>query len=100
MPPEDQEKGRQELIREAEREKALLHEVMVRAISPIKQQLVEVEGKLKRLKHDLPTGDLCPMCWYGHGVTSPMRDTPEKPAHPLRNRFACRVCGHSEFRSV
>jgi hypothetical protein len=98
--PEHQEKDRRELIREAEREKAVLHEVMARAIAPIHQQLAELEGTLKRLKHDLPTGDLCPMCWYGHGVTSPMRHTPEKPEHPLRTRFACRACGHSEFRRL
>jgi hypothetical protein len=100
MPPEHHEKDRQDQIREAEREKALLHEVMVRAIAPINQQLAEVEARLRRLKHDLPKGDLCPMCWYGHGVTSPMFETPEKPVNPMRNRFACRICGHSEFRGV
>ena len=98
MPPEHHERDRRELIREAEREKTLLHEVMARAVAPIDQQLADVEAKLDRLKHDLPTGDLCPMCWYGHGVTSPMRHTPEKPANSLRERFACRTCGYSEFR--
>ena len=95
---EDAEKDRRELIREAEREKTLLHEAMVRAMAPMQAQLIEVEAKLERLKHDLPAGDICPMCWYGHGVTSRMRETPEKPPNPVRNRFACRACGHFELR--
>jgi hypothetical protein len=97
MPAYD-ERDRRELIREAEREKTLLHDEMARAIAPIDQQLAVVEAKLGRLKHDLPAGDLCPICWYGHGVTSPMRGTPERPVNPMRNRFACRSCGHSELR--
>ncbi|HEY2481869.1 MAG TPA: hypothetical protein VGI30_06705 [Caulobacteraceae bacterium] len=98
--PENAEKDRRELIREAEREKTLLHDAIDHAVAPIARQLAEVETKLDRLKHDLPAGDICPMCWYGHGVTSRMRETPEKPANPIRNRFACRTCGHFELRRV
>jgi hypothetical protein len=92
------EHDRRELIREAERERARLHDEMVRVVAPLDQQLVAVEASLRRLTHDLPEGDLCPMCWYGHGVTSPMRGTPEKPVNRTRNRYACRACGHAELR--
>jgi hypothetical protein len=92
------EHDRRELIREAERGRARLHDEMARVVAPLDQQLAEVEASLRRLTHDLPSGDLCPMCWYGHGVTSPMRGTPEKPVNRTRNRYACRVCGHAELR--
>jgi hypothetical protein len=98
MPANFDEHDRRELIREAERERTRLHDEMARVVGPLDQQLAAVEASLRRLTHDLPAGDLCPMCWYGHGVTSPMRGTPEKPVHPMRDRYACRACGHAELR--
>lgn len=89
---------RRELIRQAERQKASAHEERSRAVAEHDQRLAAAEAALAALTDDLPPGDNCPMCWYGHGVKSPMRNTPEKPARPLRDRFACRVCGYAELR--
>lgn len=89
---------RRDLIREAERRKARVHDERSRAMAALDVRLAEAEAALADLISDLPPGDNCPMCWYGHGLKSPMRNTPENPAQPLRDRFACRACGYSEFR--
>ncbi|HEV7157885.1 MAG TPA: hypothetical protein VGN38_05965 [Caulobacteraceae bacterium] len=89
---------RRELIRQAERQKALAHDERSRAMAAHDERLAVAEAALAALTGDLPPGDNCPMCWYGHGVKSPMRNTPENPAQPLRDRFACRVCGYAELR--
>lgn len=91
---------RRDLIRAAERRKALVHDERSRAMAMFDQKLADAEGALASLVRDLPPGDNCPMCWYGHGVKAPMRNTPEHPPQPLRDRFACRVCGYSELRRI
>ena len=66
----------------------------------LKQEAAELQAeemanneKLARLGSPLPEPDLCPQCYYLHGIRSPLRPI-EHPNSERFDRIECRRCRH------
>ena len=87
--PEYDEEGRRERIRQLEEKYAELGADHLKA----QAKQVEIEAARFRLQFPLPARNICPVCWYEHGVRSPLI---RQPARPKMDAWRCSACGYEE----
>ena len=100
MPPEYDEKHRRERIRELQDSDRRLQAEVADFEAAVNKKRRDISGQISRLQLQFPPGDVCPYCWVIHEIERPLRNIPEDPVQPMRDRFLCLICRYEEIRET
>jgi len=68
-------------------------------IANYRKKQSEARESIARLRSPLPKPNLCPECWFMHGLETQMHAVPhEDPEH--WDRWKCRKCSYDEDRAA